>query len=136
MRKAYFKLNVITPDGVVFSENVVQVRAPGKNGKLGVLVGHIPFCVLLKPGLMEVEAVGPNTVFSVSDGVASLDAEGAMNVLADTAEDARKIDIERARRAKERAENRLRQQNETVNIKRAKAALHRSLNRLHAANQI
>ena len=70
--KKYFKLEILTPEGVFYSDNVVHLKAPGRNGLFGVLLHHIPSYMLLTNGLVDVQAVGGNKQFSISGGIADI----------------------------------------------------------------
>lgn len=67
-----FKLDILTPKGAAFSGKVFCVKAPGKNGRFGVLVDHIPSMTLLGPGKVEVQALGGNQFFDISGGIAEV----------------------------------------------------------------
>ena len=73
MRKQkYFQIDILTPQGIIFSENAVHVRAPGRNGRFGVLLHHVPSLFLLKKGVLEIQSVGGNKRFSISGGIADV----------------------------------------------------------------
>jgi len=129
------QLDVVTPEKMVISEEVDIVVAPGALGEFGVLAGHIPFLSTLKPGEMRFTRDGKVEHMAVGSGFAEVQPE-KVTVLADTAELSREIDIDRAKRARERAEERLRQaKKEEVDYHRAEAALQRSLARLRVAEK-
>lgn len=71
-KKKYYKFEVLTPNGVVFSENVIHLRAPGRDGLFGVLLHHLPSVVLLKAGVVEVQAISGNKKISISGGLADI----------------------------------------------------------------
>ena len=126
-----FKLEIVTPNGTIFSERVLHVNAPGEHGRFGVLVNHIPLMIMLGIGHVVVQAVGENRIFSISGGVAQL-KDNHMKILAKSAEDMHDIDVPRARQAKSRAEKRLSSQK--FDQARAKRALARAENRLATAH--
>jgi F-type H+-transporting ATPase subunit epsilon len=128
----YFKLDIITPHGLVFSDNVIHVRTPGKSGSFGVLVNHISSIILLGIGMVEVQAIQGNRNFTISGGVAKIE-NNVMKILTQAAEDVDKIDLERAKVAKARAERKLKSKNIKKKIKLHKDLL-RAENRLRAAN--
>jgi len=70
--KKYFNLDILTPNGIAFSERVISLKAPGTTGLFGVLLNHIPSFFLLKKGLLEVQAIGGNKKFAISGGVADV----------------------------------------------------------------
>lgn len=135
MKKKYFKLEIITPNGIVYAENVVHVRAPGINGRFGVLMHHMPFMFLLKTGHIEIDAVGPNTVFAVTHGYARL-ADGVMKVVVESAHDAKKIDIKQVQKDKERAEKLLASKREKMDKSLVHFELEKALNKLAAVEKV
>ncbi len=84
-KQEYFKLDILTPQGVVYSENVIQVKAPGRNGRFGVLLHHIHALVLLKDGLLEVQAIGGNKRFTIAGGVADV-SDHYVEIITDSVE--------------------------------------------------
>jgi len=130
-----FRLEVVTPEERLVNQDVREVVAPGSEGYFGVLAGHIPFVTTLDTGLLTYRQDGVERHLSLSGGYAEVQRDRVI-VLADRAEPAERIDVERAQRARERAEQRLRQWSsgdETVDFARARAALERSLTRLEVA---
>src|SRR3712207_3789965 len=96
-----FKLDVVTPDRVVLSEDVVSVVAPGAQGSFGVLAGHAPMVAELGIGQLQYRtADGDEDIMAISGGFLEVGA-GHVTVLADAAERAREIDVERALRARD-----------------------------------
>jgi F-type H+-transporting ATPase subunit epsilon len=128
-------LEVVTPDRLVLSTEVDVVVCPGVEGQFGVLVGHIPFLSALDIGEMYYRKGGQTEYLAVSGGFAEVTGE-KVTIVAEAAEKGREIDIERARRARERAEKRL-AAGKTADIDwaRAEAALRRSLVRAKVAGR-
>ena len=128
------QLEIVTPDKKVVSEAVQIVMAPGSLGEFGVLSGHTPFMTSLKIGAVRYEdAQGKERVVFVSSGFAEALPDG-VTILAESAERRRDIDLERAKEAKLRAEERLaREADENVNYTRARAALTRAIMRIQLA---
>jgi F-type H+-transporting ATPase subunit epsilon len=128
-------LEVVTPDRLVLSTEADVVVCPGVEGQFGVLVGHIPFLSALEIGEMYYRKGGQTEYLAVSGGFAEVTGE-KVTIVAEAAEKGREIDIERARRAKERAEKRL-ATGKTADIDwaRAEAALRRSLVRAKVAGR-
>lgn len=127
-----FRLEIVTPGGTVFSDDVEALRAPGVDGYFGVLPGHTPLMTALKIGEIRVRRKGETIRFSTSGGFIEVLPRRSI-VLAETAERADQIDVARALAAKERAEKRLRERGPDVDEERARAALQRALNRLRVA---
>jgi len=129
------QLDVVTPSRLVVSEQVEIVVAPGILGEFGVLAGHIPFLSILGPGELRYTRDGKVEFMVVTGGFAEVQPD-KVTVLADSAELAREIDIDRAKRARERAEERLRRaKTEDVDYTRAEAALRRAVARIKVAEK-
>ena len=129
MAEKSFKLEIITPEKVIYSADVEHVKAPGKNGYFGVKVNHIPFLTVLKVGKITAQVGGKNIFFATSGGFAEV-TENKMTIMAETAEEATQIDVDRAKQARDRALKRLKEKAADTNIHRAEAALLRALNRM------
>jgi len=129
------KLEIVTPDRVVLSEDVEYVGVPGVMGQFGVLKNHIPFLSALSIGSLYYKKDGETKYVFVAGGFAEVDGD-SITILAEAAERAEEIDIERARKAKERAEKRLQEQRENIDYARAKAALMRAIQRIHTKERV
>ncbi|WP_310172961.1 F0F1 ATP synthase subunit epsilon [Neobacillus niacini] len=125
------KVNVVTPDGPVYESDVEMVSTKAKSGELGILPGHIPLVAPLEIGAVRLKLGGGKTdQIAVSGGFLEVRPD-QVTILAQAAEKATDIDVDRAQRAKERAEQRLQQaQQEHIDFKRAELALQRAINRL------
>ena len=129
------KLEVVTPEKYVVSEEAQIVAAPGTLGEFGVLIGHTPFMTTLKVGTLRfTDADGKERYVFVNQGFAEA-LPDKVTILAESAERRRDIDIERAKAALERAENRLEEQRtkEDIDFTRARAALERAIQRVRIA---
>ncbi len=130
-----FKLEIITPQRVVFSGPVRQVQAPGIGGRFGILYNHTPFLTTLRIGAIEVDTENGKKWFAASGGFAEV-MENKMSILVETAEEASEIDVQRAQAARERAWKRLHEERTAdIDHARAQAALARAINRLTVAEQ-
>jgi F-type H+-transporting ATPase subunit epsilon len=130
-------LDVVTPERQVLSTEVDEVSAPGALGYFGVLPGHTPFITTLGVGELRYRSGNQWEYLSITWGYAEV-LPNKVTVLTETAEMAEEIDIERAERAKRRAEERLREWSTTVadvDFERASAALERALTRLEVARK-
>ena len=129
-----FKLEVITPDRMVISDtHIVSVSIPGVEGYLGVLANHAPMMTEMAIGKLELHrADGTSDIMAISDGFVEI-FENQVTVLAESAELAKEIDIERAEEAAHRAEERLASNTPDIDTERAQIALERALNRLNVA---
>jgi F-type H+-transporting ATPase subunit epsilon len=134
MYERSFKLEIVTPERVVFQSDAVGVSAPGTLGNFQVLNNHAPLLSTIEIGALQVkETPGKNTVYAVSGGFLEV-RNNTVVVLVETAEQADQIDTERAKAAEERALKRLQEKYETVDHQRAKLALLRATNRLRIAS--
>jgi F-type H+-transporting ATPase subunit epsilon len=123
------RLEIVTAERVVFSEDVDVVIAPGIEGQLGVLPHHAPLMTTLEPGELLVRKGGEEFSLAVTGGFVEVRPDRII-ILADAAERAEEIDVARAEEAKRRAEERLKEHAPEVDLLRAEAALRRSLTRL------
>jgi F-type H+-transporting ATPase subunit epsilon len=125
-------LEIVTPERLVFRDEVNMVIARGGDGDLGVLRGHMPLMTTLKPGVVRIKMDNTEKRYVVTGGFMDVTPERVV-ILADTAESPEEIDVERARAAKERAEKRLANPGDNVDVERAKRALQRAELRLQVA---
>lgn len=130
-----FRCRIVTPRETVFEGQVRSLVLPGAEGKFGVLVGHTPYMAALDVGEIKVEQEDGTRFIACSGGYAEVE-EGEVKVLAETAELPEQIDVERARSALKRAQNRLEERRENdVDAQRARDALRRAENRLQVAER-
>jgi len=99
-------LDIVTPERRVLSVGCDEVRAPGVGGGFGVRNDHEPFMTALEPGMLTYVEGGREHHYAIGGGFFQV-ADNRIIVLADTAEAAADIDVDRARRAFEEAQNRL-----------------------------
>ena len=126
---------VVTPDRKLLSAEADVVVLPGVEGQFGVLVNHVPFLSALDIGEMYYRDGGKTEYLSVSGGFAEVTGK-KVTIVAEAAEVGREIDIERARRAMERAEKRLAAaKTENIDWARAEASLQRALMRMKVAGR-
>ena len=128
-------LEVVTPAGAVVSEDVDIVNAPGYGGDFGVLANHAPFLSTIKIGLLTYERGKERKSLMISGGFSEV-SNNKITFLVESAEFGSDINVDRAMKAKERAEKRLGQaaaQDENFNQVRAEASLQRALARLRAS---
>ncbi len=130
------RLEVVTPAGAKVNEDVDIVNAPGFGGDFGVLANHAPFLSTIKIGTLTYENGNKRESLMVSGGFCEV-SNNKITFLVESAEKGTEIDVDRALKAKERAEKRLAQaaqQAENFNRKRAEAALQRALARMRVSN--
>ncbi|MEH7272137.1 F0F1 ATP synthase subunit epsilon [Neobacillus vireti] len=126
------KVSVVTPDGPVYESDVEMVVTKAQSGELGILPGHIPMVAPLAIGVVRLKKSGSkqDDLVAVTGGILEVRSE-KVTILAQAAEKAEDIDVERAQRAKERAEQRMKdQKTEHIDFRRAELALQRAINRL------
>jgi len=128
------KLSIVTPESSLVNEQVDELQIPGADGYLGVLPGHAPLFTELKVGELSYRKGNTWTSLAVAWGFAEV-LPDQVRVLAETAERAQEIDLERATRAKERAEQRLSKGGDDVDYDRALIALQRALIRIQVAQK-
>ena len=102
------RLELVTPERLVLSEEVDEVVLPGYEGEFGVLPGHTQFLAILNIGMMWYRQGGVVIKLALGGGFAEVTHDRIV-VMADTAERADEIDVERAQRARDRAEARLKE---------------------------
>ena len=128
------RLDIVTAEGVVYSEEVDVVVAPGIEGQLGILPHHAPLMTTLQVGELRVRKGGEEFSLAISGGFLEVRPDRVI-VLADAAERSEEIDIARAEEAKRRAQEQLSRQPPAVDAARAEVALRRSLARLKVAEK-
>lgn len=128
-----FHLDIVTPEKTVYSGEIVHFQAPGVDGSFGVLARHQPLLSALGIGRVGFrEADGTERVLALGGGFANVSTDGA-TILAEAAEFGDEIDVERARAARDRAQDRLNNRTPEVDADRAQAALTRALWRLRVS---
>ncbi len=131
---AKLEFDIVTAERIVYSAHVDVVIAPGIQGQLAILPNHAALMTTLQPGELVVRDDGEETAMFVKSGFLEV-CENRVTVLADVAEQAEEIDIERAEEAKRRAEEMLQQRGPEVDLARAEAALQRALVRISIAQK-
>jgi F-type H+-transporting ATPase subunit epsilon len=129
------QLVVVTPMRQLLSESVTEVQLPGADGYLGVLPGHAPLITELGIGELTYRTAGGQTgLLAVIRGFAEV-LPDRVSVLAETAERAEEIDINRAKDALKRAQELIAKGGENVDWDRASAALQRALVRIQVVSK-
>jgi F-type H+-transporting ATPase subunit epsilon len=130
------KLDIVTAERIVYSEEVDIVVAPGVEGQLGILPHHAPLMTILQSGELLVRRGNQEDSMAISGGFLEVRPDRVI-VLADSAERAEEIDVARAEAARKRAEERLRERKvEGLDETRAEASLHRAITRLSVAEKM
>lgn len=127
---------IVSQDRLVYSGNVDMVVIPGAAGEMGVLAHHAPVLTSLKFGIITVKTSGKEEHFTVAGGIAEV-LPDCVTILADAAENVEEIDIDRALKAKQRAEESIKSVKATDIDRYMKitSALKRSNLRLQAAQK-
>ena len=123
------KLEIITPEGTVYSDDVEMVTLPGIVGEMGVLPQHVPLMTQMVPGEIIVHKNGRDTFIATGEGLIEVEAR-RVSVLTDLAIAADRIDEEKAEEARRRAEARLREKLSDEEVASVNASLARSLAQL------
>ena len=127
-------LTIVTPERKLVDRQVDEVVLPGREGYLGVLPGHAPLLTALKVGEISYREGARTSYVAVAWGFVEILAD-RVSVLADIAERAEEIDVERANKARERAETSLRGGGADVDWEMARVSLEKAMARLQAASR-
>ena len=128
------RLDIITAEKLVYSDEVRSVVAPGSAGQLGILPNHAPLLTSLKPGELKVLKEGEESNIAVSGGFLEV-LQNVVTILADTAERAEDIDFERAEAAMKRAQDKVDSSDSDMDLEKAIQALKRSQARVYVSKR-
>ena len=130
------KLDIVTAERMVYSDDVDMIIAPGIGGQLGILPHHAPLMTTLRVGELRVKKGGEEITLAISGGFLEVRPDKVI-VLADAAERAEEIDVTRAEEAKRKAEKRLAEKHDTgVDEAQVQVALERAVARLAVGEKI
>lgn len=124
-----FLLRVITPDRVFYEGQISMVEFNTTEGEVGILPGHIPMTVIIKPGIMYIQEAEAEKEAALHAGFAEI-LPDSVTILAEIIEWPEEIDENRAEAAKERAEERLRNRTAETDVVRAEIALQKAIARI------
>lgn len=124
------KIDIVTPAKTIFKGEIKSITVPGTKGGFQVLKNHAPIVSTFEIGLIKVELPDSKTNYYATAGGTIEVIDNEIIVLADSIELVSDIDTERAVKAKQRAEQRLAENNKDINIARVKASVARADNRL------
>ena len=125
------KVNIVTPDGPVYDSEVNMIIANTATGEIGVLPGHIPMVAPLQVGAIRLKKDGQTDIVAVSGGFLEIRPD-QVSILAQAAEVSSTIDVNRAKEAVKRAEERLNlSKKDDVDFNRAELSLKRAMNRIN-----
>lgn len=131
---ATFAIQIVTPERLVVETSAEEMQIPGKKGYLGILPGHAPLITELAVGEISYRNGGTTARVAVAWGFAEI-LPDKVTILAETAECAADIDVARAERARQRAEDRLHKPTTALDVERCQVALQRAEARLHVAGK-
>jgi F-type H+-transporting ATPase subunit epsilon len=129
-----FQLEIVTPSRLLVKDVAEEAQIPGSGGYLGILPGHAPLLAELAVGEITYRASGTTHTLSVAWGFVEV-LPDKVTILAEAAERPQEIDLERAQKAKDRAEQRLKSNDPEIDFTRAEDALQRAENRLNVARE-
>lgn len=133
MAENTFMLEIVTPEQILFKDEVQFLVAPAVEGELGVLRNHAPIVAALKIGVLRYKDTGgKEQKIAMSGGFMEV-VDNVARVLAETAERGHEINVLRAKAAADRARQRLILRDENINYSRAQLAMQRAIARLKAA---
>ena len=136
MYEQSFKLQIITPNRIIFQDEASSVSAPGTQGGFQILYNHAPFISTIEVGELKVkDKNGKDLMFATGGGFVEV-KDNTVVVLAETAEPAGEIDVQRAKASNERATKRLHDKDPGIDIERARLSIVRSLNRMRVASKV
>jgi F-type H+-transporting ATPase subunit epsilon len=127
-------LTIVTPERALITERVDEIEVPGSDGYFGVLPGHAPLFSELKVGELGYRKDGRWFWLSVAWGFAEV-LPDQVRILAETAERAHEIDLDRATRAAQRAEQRIAKGGDEIDFERARVALERAMIRIQVSKR-
>jgi len=131
---ATFRLEIVTAERMIFSDDVSAVIAWGVEGQLGILPHHAPLMTMLQPGDILIRKDKEEELFAISGGFLEVRPDKVI-ILADACERVDEIDVSRAEEAKKRAQETMKAAPLTAEAATAEAALRRSLARLKVAEK-
>lgn len=131
-------VNIVTPDGVVYDHHATLVVACAIDGDLGIMADHEPIIAPLKIGEVRVKrADSPDHEDTIAVNRGFLEVNNNIaSIVADSAERSRDIDLTRAQRARERAQQKIKAaeaKHDIDEMNRARVALNRAINRIHVS---
>ena len=129
-----FKVEIVSPEKVLFSEEAESLVIPSERGYLGILASHAPLLATLRPGEIRMTVDGDERWFATSGGFVEVVPQKT-TLLVDSAEPVKEIDVPRAQEALKRAQDRLASADSAVDRARAAAARDRAQNRLRTASK-
>jgi F-type H+-transporting ATPase subunit epsilon len=132
---ADLNVEIVTPDGPVFTGKVVSCTAPGTNGQFQILVGHAPFLANLQIGEIKLQKNNEDQKKLATSGGFLEVKDNNISIIVESAEFADDINVARAKEAEKRARKRL-EEKDNIDLVRVDLALLRALNRLKVSSHL
>lgn len=129
----YLHLEILTPNGSYLETDAEFLSVKSTISQLGIYPNHAPLITQIEICKLVIKCEGKNMVYAIGGGVMSITKGSNVKLLLNSIEEKSKIDLQRALKAKQRAEERL-QNKSNYDVTRAKAALSRALNRINIFN--
>ena len=126
---------IITPQGLYKEMDANIINIDTTEGQQGILPNHLPLVTMLKIGKITTDESGTRQEYAVAGGLFYF-RDNKAEVLTDAIESKEEIDVERAKQAKERAEQRIGSNNPNIDLQRAQIALEKAMNRLRVKGTI
>jgi F-type H+-transporting ATPase subunit epsilon len=127
---ATLKLEIVTPEEKIYSENVEMVTLPGTEGELGVYPHHVPLLTAIKPGELRIIKDGRETAMAVGEGFVEIKTD-TVSILTDMALEAQIIDEAAAEKAVARAQAAMKEDHSAEDVAAIQASLQNALAQLH-----
>ena len=127
------KVKIITPYGLYRNYEAEKIHCTTTTGECAILPNHMPLVAMITTSSMILTINHEERVYAITGGLLQLN-DNEVRILAYAFEGKDEIDVERAKRAKERAEKRLARKDANTSIRRAQVALDRAMNRIRVAN--
>ena len=128
-----FHLEILTPFGHYFNGDVDYLEIRNPDGVLGILPHHTPLITTVVLSKIVVKIKGNRHSYATTGGLFNMKADNTASLMLQTIERSDEIDVERAKKAKERAEARIKANKANLNLKRAEDAIKRAENRINVA---
>ena len=128
------QLEIVTPERLAYSDEVDSVQVPGSEGEMGILPHHAPLLSMLGVGELTIRKGGGEESFAIVGGFVQIRPDKVV-VMAETADMASEIDLERAQAARREAEQALQTDQEPADLARARVALQAALLRIRVAER-
>lgn len=136
-KQTSISFKIATPEKVVYQNNIFQISVPTTSGEITILPNHVPLVSILQAGELKIKDKDGEHLVAVSGGFLEIKPDNEVVILADNAERAEEIDVDRAEQARQRAVEQMAQAKAEENVDYAKlqAVLDREMNRVKIAKK-